>query len=165
MSDSQVNAAWRVMRDADLDRVMKIAAEVHPGFPERRAVMAERLALYPAGCLVLERAGEGIGYFITHPWHAGEGVKLDTLLGALPDRPGSYYLHDLALLPQARGTGAAKAGVAHVAGHAREAGFADLSLVAVNGSVPFWTAQGFAVARGPDLGTYGGDAAFMVRRL
>ena len=33
--------------------------------------------------------------------------QLGTLLGALPDGGGTYYLHDIALLPAARGQGAA----------------------------------------------------------
>lgn len=165
MSNSQSVASWRPMAARDLDRVMEIAAAVHPGFPERWAVMAERLALHPAGCLVLDRMGEGVGYLISHPWHAGEGVKLDTLLRALPQSPGTYYLHDLALMPAARGTGAGAAAVRVLVAHAAELGFATLSLVAVNGSAPFWKGQGFAVSHGPELGTYGPDAAFMIRRL
>lgn len=165
MSNSRALATWRAMAAPDLDQVMEIAGMVHPGFPEERAVMAERLALHPAGCLVLEHDSESIGYLVSHPWHAGEGVKLDSLLGSLPQSPGTYYLHDLALMPAARGTGAGGAAVRAIAVHAAGLGFATLSLVAVNGSVPFWTRQGFSVALGADLGTYGHDAAFMVRHL
>jgi len=148
------------MRTDDLPAVDRIADVVHPGFPERPAIPEERLALYQAGCLVLERDGAVMGYAVSHPWHAGKPPALDTLLGQLPITPATYYLHDLALLPAARGNGAAA--VAWLIRQAARENLATLSLVAVNNSVGFWQRQGFAVT-GPAPTSYGATACCMAR--
>lgn len=158
---------WRAMTEADLDAVEAAAAVIHPGYPEDRAVFAERLALWPEGCRVLDRAGSLAGYAITHPGEYGRPPKLDTLLGGLAANPDTYYFHDIALLPGVRGRGASRVVVADLAALAERLGLATLSLVAVNASRPIWEAQGFGVATdaSPDLGSYGGEAWFMVRRI
>ncbi len=158
---------WRDMTSADLDAVLDAAAVIHPGYPEDRSVFAERLELWPRGCRVLDDGGRLAGYAVTHPWRYGDPPKLDTLLGALPEVADTYYFHDIALLPRARGRGASRVVVAGLAGLAERLGLATVSLVAVNASRPIWEAQGFAVAADavPDLGSYGGEAWFMVRRL
>lgn len=158
---------WRAMRAADLAALSRAAAAIHPGYPESDAVFAERLALCPEGCRVLDDGGALAGYALTHPWRYGRPPKLDTLLGAIPGDADTWYLHDVALLPRVRGRGASAALVAAVAGLARAGGFATLSLVAVNDSRPIWEAQGFAVATdaAPDLASYGGVAWFMMRRI
>lgn len=162
-------ARWAAMTAADIDAIFAVAEVVHPAYPEDRAVMAERLALYPAGCLVLRWEGRVIGYALSHPWRAGDAPPLNTLLGALPERAEVYYLHDLALLPEARGLRAGEAAVRRLAEHARALGFSKMALVAVNNSGGFWCAQGFAAQNGPawarKLASYGADAAYMVRML
>lgn len=145
---------WRPMAAADLDTVAAIAAIVHPAFPEDAAVFAERLRLYPSGCLMLDGADGPTAYCLSHPWHAGEPPALNMPLGALPARPSTYYIHDLALLPQARGSGAAAAVVARLVMLARAERLPTLSLVAVNGSDGFWRRHGFCAA---------GDATLAVR--
>lgn len=148
------------MRLADLPAVNHIADVVHPGFPEGPEIPAERLALYPAGCLALERDGDVVGYAVSHPWHAGKPPALDTLLGRLPDTPTTYYIHDLALLPDASGNGAAA--VALLVAQAERENLPTLSLVAVNNSGGFWRRLGFT-ASGPAPASYGADAACMAR--
>ena len=153
---------WRAMRAGDLVAVNRIAAVVHPDFPESDAVPAERLRLYPAGCLVLERDGAVEGYAVSHPWHAGKPPALDVLLGRLPDAPEIFYLHDLALLPAARGTGAAGEAVRLILAQAARAELPRVVLVAVNHSVGFWQRQGFA-AVGAAPASYGAGAVVMAR--
>jgi len=157
------------MTATDLPAVMTVAAKVHPDYPEGEAVFTERLALHSAGCLVL--AGrEGIGgYMLSHPWRLGQVPALDSLLGALPDDADAYYIHDLALLPGARGGGAAAACVGRLAAHARAEGFSRMALVAVGNSAGFWRRQGFreahdeALAR--KLASYDSAARYMIRDL
>lgn len=166
---SMPSPSWRNMSAADLPAIMAAAAEVHPDYPEGEAVFAERLALHPAGCLVLA-GGEGLGgYVLSHPWRLGQVPALDSLLGALPDDADAYYIHDLALLPGARGGGAASACVHRLAAHARASGFARMALVAVGNSAGFWRRQGFreahdeALAR--KLASYDDAARYLVRDL
>lgn len=152
------------MVTADLPEVDAVAARVHPDYPEDPAVFAERLALHPAGCLVLD---EVAGYVVSHPWHPGAPPKLNSLLGTIPADAATYYLHDLALLPAARGVGAGAAVVMQLARHAGTLGLSTISLVAVNASEPFWRRLGFAPAaiQPSSLASYDGKARLMMRSI
>lgn len=157
------------MTAADLPAVNALAALIHPGYPEDAAVFVERLRLYALGCRVLERDGELAAYVVSHPWLDRAPPPLNTLLGELPARPTTYYLHDLALLPEARGSGAAVEVVTLLAEQARDERLPSLSLIAVNGSAGFWRRQGFEAVADDTLASklrsYGEDAQFMVRTL
>lgn len=150
------------MSAGDLAAVAAISDAVHGRFTEPVTVYAERLGLYPAGCLVLEQHGEVVGYLITHPWHRDAPPKLGAMLGAIPAHADSYYLHDIALLPAARGTGATRAALDFVRARAQALGLSDIALMAVGGADRFWAAQGFAyVPRDVDP-SYGADAYLML---
>lgn len=158
------------MAPADLTAVMAIAAVVHPDYPEDEAVFAERLQLAPEGCHVLAASGGALlGYLVSHPWPAGEIPALNSRLGAVPESQANWYLHDIALLPEGRGAGAAGRIVAELARRLGQAGYRSLSLVAVNGSTSFWQRQGFAVVQEPalarKLATYDEAACYMRRDL
>lgn len=163
------SARWRPMTAADLPIVHALAALIHPAYPENAAVFAERLRLYPLGCRVLERDGELAAYVVSHPWLHHAPPALNVLLGELPARPTTYYLHDLALMPEVRGSGASVQVVGALVEQARNEHLPSLSLIAVNGSAAFWQRQGFESvedqALTDKLRSYGGDARFMMRRL
>jgi ribosomal protein S18 acetylase RimI-like enzyme len=157
------------MSPDDLPRVALLAAQVHESYPEDAAVFAERLRLYPAGCHVYEAGGRLLGYVLSHPWRDRSAPALNSLLGALPASPETYYLHDLALLPEARGTGAGSAIVEALVAQARAAGLPSVSLVAVHGSAEFWRGHGFEeisdAALAEKLRSYDEAACFMMRRF
>jgi len=136
-------SGWRPMKMADIAAVSAISDAVHGAYTEGAVIYAERLRLYPAGCWLLEHDETALGYCISHPWLGDAPPTLDTRMQAIPTRPDRYYLHDLALLPQARGTGAAGDGVELVVAQARQAGFDRIALTAVNGADAFWRRQGF----------------------
>ncbi len=161
--------AWRPMTQGDLDGTIAVAAVVHPAFPERREVFAERLSLFPEGCLVLGAPGGGVaGYAVSHPWHDGRPVPLDTLLVAMPVS-ANRYIHDVAIMPGMRGGGFAGQVVGRIVKDAYRAGATTVSLVAVSGSGPFWERHGFRPVSDAGLtarlASYGDDARFMVRSL
>lgn len=160
---------WRPMTARDLAEVQALADAIHLDHPEDAVVFAERLHLYPQGCLALEENGRLIGYALTHPWHFGKPPELNSLLGGIPHGATTYYVHDVALLPEARGKGYAAQIGDRLADHASKAGFGNLSLVAVNNSQGFWERLGFRKARVPGLEekllTYGPDAVLMARDL
>lgn len=168
MADSG-RGAWRPMQAGDIPAAVAISDEVHGRFTERPEIYAERLRLYPAGCFVFEQAGEIIGYLVSHPWHHGRPPALNVLLGDIPDTADTYYLHDIALLPKARGSGAGAAAVALVLDRAAGAGLRTVTLTAINGADSFWATQGFVYvdddAVKAKLGSYGSDSYFMERRL
>jgi ribosomal protein S18 acetylase RimI-like enzyme len=161
--------AWRAMTGYDLDDVVQIAGVVHPDFFESPDVLAERQRLYHFGSYLLEVNERPAGYVLSHPWAMGTLPRLNALLGELPEGADTYYIHDLALLPVARRVGAASYITNALAKHARAHGFPTMSLVAVNGSVPYWEKHEFAVADIPELFpkllSYEPEARLMVRRL
>ncbi|MDB5654171.1 MAG: GCN5-related N-acetyltransferase [Tardiphaga sp.] len=160
---------WCAMTAADLPDVQAIADVVHPAFPEEAAVFADRLALHPAGCFTLQGDAAAVGYVLSHPWHYKQPPKLNVILGR-PALPAStYYIHDLALLPAARNSGAAAAIIGTLAAHARALTLPNMTLVAVNNSVHFWRRQGFDIVVDPDLDrqlrSYDTRACLMCRAL
>lgn len=165
----QPEVSWRAMTPKDIDEVVALAEVVHPGFFEERAVFAERLQLFPIGARILEREGLAIGYALSHPWERGKVPCLNSLLGGIPGNAETYYIHDLALLPIARGKRAAGRLVRALAFLAKELGFPSMSLVAVNGSRVFWEKQGFHVVDLPalseKLASYEATAVLMERQL
>ena len=136
-------ACWRAMAVADLPAVSALSSTVHPKHPERPEVLDEKFRLHPRGCFVLA-AGKSIsGYCFSHPWTRGSVPALDTFLDRLPERPTTYYVHDLTLDETLRGHGLGRAIVPMLFECARFHGISHLSLVAVNRRGPFWQAAGF----------------------
>lgn len=161
------------MRPSDLDAVVDIADAVHPLLREDAAVFADRLALFPKGCLVL-RANEGeqsktpiLGYAVAHPWRGDSPPKLDTVLEALPRDPDRFYIHDVVVSPSCSGSGYAGRVVADLLLLAEP--FPAAILVSVYGTVPFWSRFGFREASETvppgALDAYGENARFMIRTL
>ncbi|WP_247889745.1 GNAT family N-acetyltransferase [Azospirillum brasilense] len=164
----RMNAGWRAMEPADLERVLDIAEVVHPDYPEDRAVFAERLALYPDGCAMAEADGLGIGYIVMHPGRLGVPPPLDSPLGALPEAPDCLYLHDVALLPAARGLRLGVAALERMNALAARQGFRWLALTSTPGARAFWDAQGFRPHDGgaglaAKLASYGGGMTYMTK--
>ena len=160
---------WRSMTAADLDRVAEIAVIGFPDHFEGRPCFANRLALNPAGCFVLQTA-EGLeGYLVAYPWRAEAAPTLNTLIEAIPAEAAVLYLHDLALTPEVRGQAWSKPAVQAVVDLAREGGWPAIALVAVNDAVDFWRGHGFEVCETSEMATklasYGADARYMIRAV
>lgn len=162
-------ASWRLMHADDLPTVVQIAAQVHPDYPEDAAIFAERQQLYPQGCWVRQHSSLICGYLISHPAQLGSPPALNSLLQALPTSATTYYLHDIALLPTARGTNAASGILKQLYSQAAQVGLDNLSLIAVNQSAGFWQRQHFQTANhlvpATKLQSYDQAACYMVRRL
>ena len=163
------DVAWRAMTGYDMDSLNAIAARVHPDFFEAPEVLAEKFQLYRNGCYLFEVQDRPAGYMLSHPWKLGSLPALNALIGQLPEALDTYYIHDLALLPLARGVGAAGKIVSALTKHAAAMGYPTMSLVAVNGSVAFWEKQGFKVENRPELAekllAYEADAKFMLKQI
>lgn len=164
-----MSAEWRPMRTADLDQVMAIAEESHPELPEDRDVVAEKLALFPRGCFVLEGAAGLAGYAISHPSRRFAPPELNRPLRAIPEPANDYYVHDVVVSDAYRGGGHAAAGIGQVLAVAAD--YETTSLVSVYGTTGFWARFGFAETTGSDAGdlhmrlrAYGSSAAYMLRR-
>lgn len=158
------------MRGDDLDGVVAVAAAAFPDHFEARACFAERLALFPQGCLALASPTAVKGYLIAYPWPFGAIPPLNTLLGSPPEAGDSVYLHDLALHPDVRGQGHARPAVEWLVDRVCALRARRIALVSVNDSVPFWQGMGFVPVSGDPalarkLESYGANAHYMVREL
>ncbi|MEI3853142.1 MULTISPECIES: GNAT family N-acetyltransferase [Ensifer] len=166
---TEMTFRWREASLPDLASVSEIQLVVHQAFPEDDAVLADRIALSPAGCFMLEVGDAAQGYVLSHPWLEGLPPALNTKLGALPAAADTWYIHDLALMPETRGSGAGGNIVPKLAEIARREGFRSMSLVSVNGSQGFWARQGFSVHMDAwltqKLSSYGEDAVYMRQAL
>ena len=153
---------WRPMRADDLPTVVAISDVVHGDFTEPLETFADRFAHYPAGCAMFERDGTPLGYLISHPWPRDAAPpKLGAILGVIP-AADSYYLHDIALLPAARGSGAGATATAFAVRQAEIEGCRDVRLVAVHGADSYWHAQGFEYV---EADPYGPGSHLMQRTL
>lgn len=157
------------MTAADIDAVTKIEAAVHLSYQEGEPVFQNRFALFPSGCFVCVSNGEPVGYMISHPWKRGEPVALDVMIYAVPADADCLYIHDLALLPEFRGGGAAQAAISLAGDTARQLKLKSLAIVALPDALGFWDRMGFiptplskdnAIAR-----KYGPGASYMERPI
>jgi len=168
-TDPSPATSWRPMQLPDIDSVSRLAADIHPDFPESDDVLREKLSLFPRGCSMLMSGNEPAGYILSHPWTRGCPAPLDNLLGALPDEPDAFYIHDLALSPSARGLGMADEIVARTMALAHFLNFRIVALVSVGNAASFWQRHGFSATRPSGakdvLTKYGPDASYMERHL
>lgn len=157
---------WRRIADADLPAIDAISDLLHPGLPERPEVVAEKRRLFPDGALAFVMGGAVVGYGIAHPWTLRDVPKLDHVLGALPPTPDCVFIHDVAILPAARGHRASAAFVERMRDIARGLDIRALALVSVYDTRPVWSRYGFRAvddaALAPALAPYGADARYMV---
>lgn len=155
--------AWAPMGADDVPAVMDIAARLHPGLPERRDVFDERRRLFPDGCRVYANAAGAVaGYGVAYPWRLHTIPKLDAFIGALPAAPDCLFVHDVALLPEARGHGGAEDFIGLMRGVVRTQGLAALACVSVYGTDVFWSRLGFAAVACDEVGGYGDTAKYMI---
>ncbi|KAK0722663.1 hypothetical protein B0T26DRAFT_640601 [Lasiosphaeria miniovina] len=161
-------ATWRNMSAGDMQGLMRVADEVHPGLPESERVFAERVRLFPEGCLALADGDNNIrGYAISHPIRRRNPPALDSMLGDIAPDADQYYIHDLAILPGSRGLGLAAECMATLLAVGER--YPTTCLVSVYGTVPFWGRFGFAsepvdATLQEKLRAYGDDAVYLVRQ-
>jgi GNAT superfamily N-acetyltransferase len=158
------------MTSDDLRDVFRVSKAVHPSLPESGAVFAERLELFPEGCLVLvQDDGQICGYAVSHPIRHRQPPALDTLLGEIAPDADQYYIHDVAVLPSFRGRALARGCVEKLIAVAKGYGYPESCLVSVYGTKSFWARFGFVAGEKDEgmtekLRDYGGDATFMMRK-
>lgn len=159
-------ADWRPLWIDDLDCVNQIADSIHTTLPERPEVFEEKLRLFPQGCRKLVAGRTIVGYGISHPWMLHSIPPLDAFLGRLPAASQCIYIHDVAVLPAARGHGAAAEYVGCIRRLARQMKIAALALVSVYGTDRLWSRLGFEVVHDASvegqLLSYGQSAKYMI---
>jgi predicted N-acetyltransferase YhbS len=159
-----VTLAWRPASAADAATIAANARTVLGDYAETQAVYAERIALAPDGCFVLAEGARIAGHFLSHPWHRGAAPAMNAMLGALPVDADCWYVHEAALLTEARGTGAVEPMLAEVAMAASSRGMSVLALVAVGGADRYWQRLGFTATAIGATG-FGAASVYMERRI
>ncbi|KAI8634384.1 hypothetical protein F5Y19DRAFT_210065 [Xylariaceae sp. FL1651] len=160
-------AVWRQLTLDDIQALMRVADAVHTELPESDYVFAERVKLFPDGCLALVKDGELCGYTISHPIRRRQPPELDSLLGEIPPEADQYYIHDVCILPAVRGQGLATQGINKLLRVAER--YPSACLVSVYGTSPFWARYGFLPpplvdeALSAKVRGYGADAAYLER--
>ncbi|USP77818.1 hypothetical protein yc1106_05092 [Curvularia clavata] len=180
MAHSPATLEWRPLSPNDTAQVVKIASSIHQDLPERDAVFEERITLFPEGCLGLfkttnqdqgqrqEQDQQLCGYILSHPIPHHSPPSLDTLLTQIAPNATQYYIHDLAILAEFRGSGLAQRGVEKVLETAAKE-YETSSLVSVYGTSGFWGRFGFRQVDVEEklrekVRGYGEEAVFLERK-
>ena len=156
--------------NADLPAILRIQSRCYTAIvPESAESMGAKLAASPATCFVAQRAGEVVAYLLALPWRFDHPPHLDAPDCVLPEEPDTLYLHDLAVDPAARGSGASQALVKAFLTALTESGIGRASLIAIQGSAPWWEGHGFRAALTTPtldarLAGYGSDVRYMSRQ-
>lgn len=155
---------------ADLDRVLAIQQRCYPmAYHEPRAAFENKLRHAPDSAWLAQSGERALAYLVTLPVDEAHFPALHASDWHPPSMAKWLYLHDLAVDPEHRGSGAGQRLVEQAFAHSRQMGLQGLALVAVQGSQPYWTRQGFEVHE-PDqpglsakLTSFGAGALFMLR--
>ncbi|KAK6076172.1 hypothetical protein SCUP234_07340 [Seiridium cupressi] len=160
-------AIWRQLTASDTKALVGIADVVHTELPESEHVFAERVKLFPDGCLALVENDELCGYAISHPIRYRQPPPLDSLLEEIAPDADQYYIHDVCILPKFRGQGLAAQGISKLLVIAEH--YPSACLVSVYGTTPFWNRYGFYPpesindALSAKVHGYGDDATYLER--
>ncbi len=100
-------------------------------------------AAAPEMCAVAESEEGMLGYMLAHPWVPDDLPPLNEPLTKCPPGASCLFIHDLALLPSARGRGLASEMVRRLLATAEAEEMTSASLLSVQGTTEFWARFGF----------------------
>lgn len=161
----------RLMRPNDIPALESIALACYPAdFFESTRAFQSKLEQSASSCFVACKRTQVVGYLIAMPALLSSPPLLNTETKTLPADPDTLYLHDLALMPDCRGTGIGAALVAAFFAEQMAFQLPNAALVAIQNSAPYWRRYGFAPAEttidlGDKIASYGRDASYMVKAM
>jgi N-acetylglutamate synthase-like GNAT family acetyltransferase len=110
-----------------------------------------------------------VGYGISHPWTLFSAPALNDFLVSIPDNADCMHIHDIAVLPQARGRRSVAAYVALVRALAANLKMRNLACVSVYETDALWARYGFHVEARDTVSFgikgYGPTAKYMVAEV
>ncbi|MFJ6074133.1 GNAT family N-acetyltransferase [Streptomyces sp. NPDC093065] len=156
----------RPLGDGDWDAVVALERDAYTGLglSEGRAALQSRAAASPGTCFVVDVGARTAGYLLALPCppHRYPDLTRAEEPAAPACPPGNLHLHDIVVAPGLRRRGLARHLLHRLTGTARARGDERISLVAVGGTEPFWSARGFVPEPGVvPAGEYGGGAVYM----
>ncbi|MFG3255611.1 GNAT family N-acetyltransferase [Streptomyces sp. NPDC048172] len=153
----------RPLADGDWSGVARLEADVYGplGLSEGAEALASRARTSPGTCYVVESDAHTAGYLISLPYPPFRSPDL-ARTEETAFRSTNLHLHDLAVAERFRGAGLARRLLERLDATARSERYERISLIAVAGSAPFWSARGFHPHREVGLpASYGTDATYM----
>ncbi|MCL1092394.1 GNAT family N-acetyltransferase [Shewanella kaireitica] len=156
----------RNIETSDWPSILEIQLECYPQIePESLAVLQSKWLASPQSCFSLELSQQVVGYCLAHPWIINHPPTLEQELERIT-ASDTLYLHDIALSAKAQGKGAGRLILEQLMQFAKNNGFSNISLIAVQGADRYWQRQGFKVQEiDKDLSDYPADACYMVYTL
>ncbi len=165
-NETAYHLQWNPLTPDASFSVFSIAEEIHTELGERREVFEEKITLAPSFCRGLYADTTLVGYGIAHPWTLYSIPPLDSFIHDLPVNPTCVYIHDVALLPEMRGKGAASEYIHFVKEQAKKNKIDVIALVSVYGTDVFWKKYGFTIMDSrkieSSLSAYGTTARYMI---
>ncbi|EAT11125.1 putative acetyltransferase [Oceanobacter sp. RED65] len=156
----------RLLEESDVSQILTLQNLCFPEVePESDISFINKIKQSPSTCWGVFKDGTLKAYLIAIPWRTGRPLSLDQI-DVLCVNPNCLYLHDLAVLPEMRGTGAAQTLLKYFFKALLKKKFSRAALVAIQGSKPYWERQGFSVqassnAINEKLASYGSEAFYM----
>jgi hypothetical protein len=99
----------RMMAAADIPAVLEIQAVCYTEVtPESNESLHAKLSASQSTCFIASLEGDIVGYLISLPWEFSNPPALNAETCRLPLSPNCLYLHDLAVTPSARKSGAGR---------------------------------------------------------
>lgn len=159
----------RVRRIAEDDwggiAALEARAYADGALSEGRAALESRERASPDTCFALDAGGRLAGYLLALPYPMFRCPDLRAPeASAYP--PGNLHLHDLVVAEHLRSSGLARRALERLTAVAAARGDERISLVAVGGTAPFWSAHGYRARHEvavPDC--YGAHAVYMSREV
>lgn len=162
----------RTMRKTDLASVIAIQRQCYPpAFQEPIEAFESKLTASPDTCWVSHHLDQVCAYLVCLPIQDQALPVLHAKDFQISASANWLYIHDLAIGPNARGTGLASQLLRKAVDQARDKGLTRVGLIAVQGSEPFWAKFGFNSAESNSLlpqdklNSFGSGALFMHQTL
>ncbi|MYW00036.1 GNAT family N-acetyltransferase [Streptomyces sp. SID3343] len=157
----------RHLTDDDWDGIATLEADMYTdsALSEERSALESRGRASPSTCFVLECDGRIAGYALALPYPEFRYPDLARPEGSV-HRSSNLHLHDLVIAEDLRGRGWAKRLLHRLTMTAAARSHDRISLIAVGGSEPFWSANGFKPHHELGLAkSYGANAVYMSRAV
>lgn len=155
------------MQETDLDEVLTIQAQCYTEIePESKASFNAKLLASPTTCFVAHDGNRIAGYLMSLPWVFSAPPTLNDEKCQQPNKPDCLYLHDLAVAPFTRQLGVGQLLVNRFFEQLQNCKLQRASLVAIQGSVPYWSRYGFQpvlpdISLKQKLESYGSHVSYM----
>lgn len=155
----------RHISGADWDGITELEAAAYTAneLTEGRAALESKARVSPGTCFVLDYRERTVGYLLALPYPAEAYPDL-TRAEQTAFRSSNLHLHDIVIAEGFRGRGLAAKLLVRLDETARAGSYERISLVAVDGTDAFWSANGYRVHDGVDIPAgYGRNAVYMSR--